>query len=253
MRQQFLRLQEVHRMRVRLERDGFPRIQMFLLVTITGAAGFISLYAFLHLGLSEMWIRYPLSVCIAYLIFLVLLWLWLRTRAEDYLDVPDLSDLCPSSGGSDSTGITFSGQGGGFDGGGASGSFDVGDEVVSCATEADSPVGDALGAAAEADEFAIPVVVVVLVAAMVLSSLFFIYSAPLLFAELLVDGVLAASLYRRLRGIESRHWLETALRRTFLPFAFTALAAAAGGWAMALYAPEAHSIGGVLLHAGRAD
>lgn len=54
---------------------------------------------------------------------------------------------------------------------------------------------------------------------------------------------------RRLRGPDSRHWLRTAVGRTFLPFAVAAVVAAWIGWAMTLYAPEASSIGDVLLHA----
>ena len=65
--------------------------------------------------------------------------------------------------------------------------------------------------------------VILFVAALLLSSLWVVYSAPVLFAELLVDGVLAASLYRRLRGLESQHWLETALKRTVWPFVVTCL------------------------------
>ena len=80
-----------------------------------------------------------------------------------------------------------------------------------------------------------------------------IYSAPVLFAELLVDGVLSASLYRRLRGLQTRHWLETAVRRTALPFALTAAIVSASGWGMAHYAPEAHSIGDVITHSKQID
>lgn len=79
-----------------------------------------------------------------------------------------------------------------------------------------------------------------------------VYSAPVLFAELLVDGVLSASLYRRLRGLETRHWLETAFRRTALPFALTAAIVSASGWGILLYAPEAHSIGDVISHSKQA-
>lgn len=119
---------------------------------------------------------------------------------------------------------------------------------MSVVGDSGSSVGDALGSVAEAEEFAIPLVVLILLGAMLFSSLFMIYSAPVLFAELLVDGVLSASLYRRLRGLETRHWLETAFRRTALPFALTAAIVSASGWGMALYAPEAHSIGDVLSH-----
>ena len=88
-----------------------------------------------------------------------------------------------------------------------------------------------------------------LVGALLLSSLFVVYSAPILFAELIVDGVLSASLYRKLRELETRHWLETAIRRTAWPFAGTAAIVCDIGWAMAIYAPEAHSVGDVIAHA----
>lgn len=220
---------------------------MLLLVTLTGASGFVASYILLHAGLVEMWLRYLAAFCVAYLMFLSLLWLWLRTRAEDYADLPDLSGL-PSSG-SSSPGTCYSGKGGDFGGGGASSSFDAPSEPTSVIGDSGSSVGDALGTVAEAEEFAIPLAVLILAAAMICSSLFMIYSAPVLFAELLVDGVLSASLYRRLRGLETRHWLETAFRRTALPFAFTAAIVSASGWGMALYAPEAHSIAEVIAHA----
>ena len=236
---------EIRRIRGDLERDSFPRLQMLLLVTLTGASGFIASYVLLHAGFVEMWLRYLAAFGVAYLMFLGLLWLWLRTRAEDYTDFPDLSGS-PSSG-SDS-GTCFSGKGGDFGGGGASGSFDARSDHIPVINDSGGSVGDALGTVAEAEEFAIPLVILVLAAAMVCSSLFMIYSAPALFAELLVDGVLSATLYRRLRGLETRHWLETALRRTALPFALTAAIVSACGWGMALYAPGAHSIADVISH-----
>lgn len=222
---------------------------MFLLVTLTGASGFVASYLLLQAGFVEMWLRYLASFALAYLVFLFLLWLWLRTRAEDYADFPDISGS-PSSG-SGSSGTCYSGNGGDFGGGGASGSFDAPSESISVIGDSGSSVGDALGTAAEAEEFAIPLVVLILIGAMLFSSLFMIYSAPILFAELLVDGVLSASLYRRLRGLETRHWLETAFRRTALPFALTAAIVSASGWGMALYAPEAHSIGDVISYSNQ--
>lgn len=247
---EYLRQQHVSRARLRIERDGFPRVQMFFLVALTGAAGFLASFSLLHAGVDAMWLRYPIAVGIAYLVFLVLLWLWLRTRAEDYADIADPSFIpMPDGSAASRSGAReeiFAGKGGGADGGGASGSFELAGEETSVVEGGHETIGEALGAAAEAEEFSVPLIVIVLVAAAAFSSLFVIYSAPLLFAELLVDGVLAASLYRRLRGIEQRHWLETALRRTFLPFLLTACFAAAAGWAMAVYAPGANSIGKVL-------
>jgi len=221
-----------------------------LLVSLTGASGFVGSYLFLHAGLIEMWLRYLASFAVSYLVFLVLLWLWLRTRAEDYADLS--VDSGPSSSGSGCSGSCYSGRGGIS----AAGALVV--RLMrklriswhSASREARS--GDALGAVAEAEEFAIPLFILALVSAMVFSSFFMlyymVYSAPALFAELLVDGVLSASLYRKLRGLETRHWLETAFRHTALPFALAAAIISASGWAMSVYAPEAHSIGDVITH-----
>ena len=87
---------EIHKIRSDLERDGFPRLQMCLLVTITGATGFVASFTLLQVGFTEMWLRYLISFGIAYLMFLLLLWLWLRTRADDYradnyIDIPDFT------------------------------------------------------------------------------------------------------------------------------------------------------------------
>ncbi|QKJ68008.1 hypothetical protein HQN60_15475 [Deefgea piscis] len=220
---------------------------MFLLVTLTGASGFVSSYLLLRAGFVEMWLRYLAAFGVAYLMFLFLLWLWLKVRADNYADFPDLSTLAPS--GSEHSGAVYCGNGGEFGGGGASASFDVSSTSVPATDESASAVGEALSGVAESEDFAILLAALILVGAMLFSSLFMIYSAPALFAELVVDGVLSASLYRRLRGLETRHWLETALRRTALPFLITAAIVSASGWCMARYAPDAHSIGDVISYA----
>ena len=241
----FSRIKHIAAIRKRLERDSYPRLQMSLLVMMTAAIGFVSSYLLLRVGLTEMWIRYLVAISIAYLAFLLLLWLWLRTRLEDYLDITNLPDAIPLPG--DSGG--FGGGGGSFGGGGASSSFDAPASSMDMDSGSvladDNVVGEAVSAVADADELAIPLIVLIFVISLLLSSLFVIYSAPVLFAELMFDGVLAAGLYRRLRGIESQHWLKTALRRTIWPFVLTAITVSLLGWAMAYYVPGAQSIGDV--------
>jgi hypothetical protein len=82
---------------------------------------------------------------------------------------------------------------------------------------------------------AIPLAVVLFVAAIVFTVLMISFSvillAPILFAEMFVDGVLAATLYRRLRRLDSRHWLQSAIRRTAVPFAAAAILLMIAGWA----------------------
>jgi hypothetical protein len=244
------RFHEIQRIRRALERDGIPRTQMSLLVMFTGIAGFVASYMLLHAGLTEMWLRYLVSFGIAYLAFLLLLWIWLRTRADDYNDIPDLSDVVPSPSGTGSSGSCYSGKGGDFGGGGASSSFEAPVDDISTVGDSGDIVGEAVGAAAHAEELAIPLIVIIFIVAMLFSTLFMIYSAPALFAELLVDGMLSASLYHRLRGLETRHWIETAIRRTAWPFMLTALLVSAIGWGMSLYAPGAHTIGDVIYYSG---
>ena len=109
-------------------------------------------------------------------------------------------------------------------------------------------IGEAVGGVAQAEEFAVPLFVLIIILSLLLSTLFMVYSAPALFAELVVDGVLSASLYHRLRGLETRHWLETAIRRTVWPFLLTALIVSALAWGASRYVPGAHSIGDVIYH-----
>jgi len=239
-----LRSQEVHRLQSTLNRDSYPRLQMALLVSITGAACFLASYVLLSSGLLVMWLRYLAAFGIAYLVFLGLLWVWMRTSAKDYADV-DPSGLTPGHDAAGSADAAFCGKGGSFDGGGASGNYEsmpTPANSTAFETEGDSSIGDTVGAVCEADELAIPLIAILFLAGLILSSLWVVYAAPLLFAELLVDGVLAASLYRRLRGLESRHWLETAVRRTALPFVLTAIVLAGAGAGMQHYAPQAHTM-----------
>lgn len=196
-----------------------------LIVALTGLGGFLASFAMLRLGVQSMALRYPLAVGAAYLVFLLLLWLWLRTKRDDYdIDDPGIDLGRGPSGGS-------SGEGGP-----SSGSSGSGDS---------SGLGDVAEALGGADELALPLIALALAAALLFAGGWIVYSAPLLFAALLVDGVLAASLYRRLKGAEARHWLETAFRRTVWPFAATALLFCIAGLTLHHLAPEARSIGDV--------
>lgn len=241
----FIRSQVVNRVQQKLEKESYPRLQMTLIAALTGAFGLLSSYILLLQGVDGMALRYPFALVLAYAMFLFLIWLWLRTNADDYTDIPDFPDTLPSGGGGTPGLPSRSGRGGDF-GGGASGSFD---ESAYLAAESASPirgVGESAASVAEADELAIPLLAVVLALGLALASFYVIYIAPALLAEVLVDGALSFALYRYMRGEDPAHWLATAVRRTIQPFLATAVFLAIIGVAMSAYAPGARSIGEVI-------
>lgn len=249
------RAKAVARLRRELELLSFPRIQMGLIVALTGAAGLLCSFLLLRAGMHSMVLRYPLALAGAYMVFLLLLWLWLRTKASDYADAqPDLLNLVPDLGNVSHGGNPLSfhaGGGGDFGGGGADGSFDLADAAVSSVadapgSDAGEAAGEVAGAIGSADELAIPIVAIVLALGLALASLYVVYLAPGLFAEILFDGALSYTLYRRLRRRDSPHWLSTAFGHTAWPFGITAVFLVLVGAAMAAYAPGARSIGEVV-------
>lgn len=228
-----------------MESQGWPRVQMTLLVCLTGAIGFLASFSLLHFGLTVLWLRYLVSMGVAYMGFLGLLWVWAKTRDKnlsDGLDLPDISRPGKSGGAKD---CGYAGKGGDCGGGGGSGSYHPDASV------GESPSGhiaEVLPDSLELEELAIPVIVIVFVVMLMGSSILVIINAPALFAELLLDGILGASLYRRLRGLDRTHWLETAIRKTALPFAGMTLGLVAIGWTVQWIDPSAVSIGEFLSH-----
>ena len=241
------RSHQLLRVKERLERDGYPRFQMALIVALTGGVGFCATVVMLKAGLHSMVLRYPLALVLAYLFFLFLIWLWLRTTASDWTDglaAPDLPNGCSSSEGE---AVSFqSGEGGNFGGGGSSGSFDLPSSGSSSGGGSGSL--DAVDFEVPGDDLAIPLIAIAAVIGLALASLYVVYLAPVLLAEVLVDGAISYALYRHLRHQERRHWLRGVVRHTAWPFVATAVFLAGMGWGMAVYAPEAKSIGEVVAH-----
>jgi len=233
---------------------------MALIVMMTALIGWLASFVLLRLGVEHMGLRYPLATAVAYLGFLGLIGVWLRTNGRDYVD--PVSDLMANHGGDVLGGLEravvaeapaprFDGSGGQFAGGGAT--SDWHEDALPSATGAElelaDGLGDAFGSVSDADEFAIPLAVVFVLLGLAFASLYVVYAAPLLLAEVLVDGAIAYAFFRHIRDQEARHWLTSALRRSILPFALTAVFLSAMGVVMGMVAPEAHSIGGVIRHA----
>lgn len=55
----------VEETRQRLLRHGLPRLQMSVLLALTGASGFLTSYILLKAGVGSMALRYPVAVMVA--------------------------------------------------------------------------------------------------------------------------------------------------------------------------------------------
>jgi hypothetical protein len=266
----------VERVRRLLLRRGLPRVQMSLILAATGAAGFVASFVLLHLGLWRMWVRYPLAVLFAYGVFLLLLRVWLilhgraaRGRLDVDLNAADVaSDIARDAfGGTGPAPDTFGG-GGDFGGAGVSGSF--GDGLGAGLRQA-APAYDAGGVASgggggggagggdllsgldfdfdlDSEGCVFFLLALALIVAGVCASLYVVYAAPVLLAEILVEGVLLSGLYRGMRRARrdsggGGDWLGAAVRRTWLPVLLTLLTFAAAGYLLGRAAPRARSIG----------
>lgn len=261
-----------------------PRLQMAALVAFSGGAGFLASVSLLHLGLEWIPLRYVLAVSFAYVVFLALLYGWIRQRrrrdrdagyselvARDFDGGPSFDPAgavprkaagdsgfsgggfdwgVPRSEGTSGGGSVFSGGGGRFGGGGASGAWEG--PRVAAAVPPSSSDWDGLDLSFDVDEGAMYIVLAIAALLLLAASIWIVVTAPSLFAELLLDGGLSAALYRRLGRIP-HPWLDTALKKTLLPFFFTALILGATGVVMWIYAPEARSLGGVLAHSSQVE
>jgi hypothetical protein len=231
------RARQVRKLRARLERDAFPRVEMFLLVGVTGAVGLLASWGLRTLGMAHMGWRYLLAMGLAYAVFLALLRAWMDLRPSEHFDLSGQGiDVDTGGGGTGRLPELFEGGGGGFGGGGASGSFEAPVDA-----DAGSGIADGLGAV-DGDGCALPLLLIVALAAIVAAALTVVWSAPTLFAELMLDGLLAAGLYRRLKRAPASHWLDTAVRRTAWPFVATCLLVAGTGFVLQALAPQADTL-----------
>jgi hypothetical protein len=256
------RTRAIERVRRRIASGGRPRLLVSFLLALTGAAGFLVSTALLHLGVTLMTVRYPLAVLSAYTVFLLLLRLWLafqrrqtRRRGNSALDwLPDqigdsiIPQFFDSAARVPPDAPTFGG-GADFGGGGTGGSWTGGSPVSSDVGGGSSimdSVPDVPDVGFDFGEGCFWIIIPIVAICGVVAAMFYVvYVAPIFLAEILVDALLLAGLYKRLKSIESpRHWLRAVVGRTLLPVLIATALFIAAGYLMQRIAPEAESIGG---------
>ena len=189
-------------------------MQMLGVATGSTLAGFLTTVLLLRMDVRAMWVRYGVSVAVAYGVFLLLIWAWVRYYRMRPVELIGLAT--------------------------------VGRRSEERRWADDLPVewlelfGEELGLA----------VLAALVLILVLAWL--LVAAPEWIAELVLDAVCGAVLVERLRQIPARNWLGSTLRKTAGPFVCLFLLFVGAGAVCHAYVPEAKSIGGVVRHITRA-
>jgi hypothetical protein len=201
---------------------------MSLIVALCALGGLLLSFLLLRCGLDSMALRYPVAVLFAYGVFLGLLRVWLVLHTRRGLPAPsaDVSDGCDAA----ELGLEL--------GHSAARAADVaGDAAESSETMVD-------GFDADADAFLLLAVIAFVTG--LLASAYVIWTAPALFAELVVDSILIVGLYRRCRHRVPADWWHGTVRRTWTPAVTMALAFGIGGFALQQASPGANSLGPAL-------
>lgn len=245
----------------RLLRHGLPRLQMSLILALTGASGFLTSFVLLQVGLDTMAVRYPIAVLVAYAVFLLLLQIWLKFQRDgwegDGLDLLEVPFSSGGSGGGSGGGGGFTGGGGRFGGGGASSSYESPASAVRMPLKSSGGSGGGGGSAKgggsgfsfslDLDDggFLVVLAIGAIAVAAFGAAIYLIWTAPILLAEVLVDGLIMTGLYRRLKRTEDPdHWMVGAVRRTWIPALVVVILFSFAGWLLQRAVPDARSIGG---------
>jgi len=209
-----------------LRRKSQPRLLLFAILVFTGIVGAASSFLMLHVGLEAMYLRYPIAALIAYLVFLLLLRLWQSHQAHQ----PDLTiQLGTELNVYNTPNVQMEDKKTG-----SKRSFlDALDAM------------DFLNVFDDAPGLLICLLIAVIVGALALLGLVLSF-APILLAEVLLDGLLVAGIWGRLKKSGDENPLRAAFRITRIPALIVILALFVIGYVFKLVDPSANSIGDVI-------
>lgn len=242
----------------------YTRFHMSLILMSSGLAAMLGNWVLLHaIGVSAMWVRYPLAVGLSYGAFLCGIWLWLRyvgvrqtapasASSFDGGDMADMSlgDLGGSGGesGSELPALQGSGGGGQFGGGGASASWADGGTVQSSGGGGSSGSSFDFGGLGDLDAEGIILLILALAlfAAIFLASGYVIWFAPDILGEAVFGATLAAGLARSAKKQDPEGWVAGVIKKTWWPFAIVLVLAEAVAIFAAVNFPRASTLGQAL-------
>lgn len=237
-----------HSLLIALQSQYWTRLHMVLIVAASVSMAVLTTRLMLSAGVAEMWIRYAMALLFAYGAFFIGVWVWLHlSKYGRHLRAdwgrrnqwsPDAGlDIIPnlpiSGGSANPVELPFQGAGGGFDGGGAGGSWDVPDTSVALDMPG-SGILDGVGGVADVgdvgDEGGCLLIIAGVLLAIALFAVFgatfyVIYQAPAILAEVIFEVLLGSPLARGAHALDSANWPAVLLKKTWKPFALMAGAA----------------------------
>lgn len=258
----------LERIKTRLNKLHHPRWLMSGMLILTGAVGFLSSVLLVRLGLEAMAIRYPIAILVAYLAFLMMVWLWVQRQLDKnqpsepeqasankrgkrslFHSTPDIS--FGGSGGSSSA-SDFRPGGGDFGGAGAQAAWapvnPVAMQNAPVITQNVSSSGSSSSSGGGWDldlgEGAIVLVIIAILVAVLGGAVFyFVIVAPSFFAEILLDALIMSGVYRTMKDTHPANWFWTLLRKTWIPLLVLLVVFGVGGYYIQEAMPQAHTLG----------
>lgn len=230
---EYFRRRVLRGLRIYFADRRWPRLIMSGVLGLAGGIGFLSSVAMLHAGLEKMWIRYPLAVLVGWGAFLGLVRLWVALEGRLFVPDDEIEKLC----------------GEGHDPGEGPGQAETTGELWTRWFEIVTHPG------APDAEGCLVWIALWIGGSLLLIAVAGIYvvlaGAPMLIAEVFLDAILVAALYKRMAQLDRRWWLTGAVERTIFPVFWTMVTLAIAGAVMQQIAPEARSIGGFVRHITR--
>jgi len=221
-------------------------------------SGLLASKLLLEIGVRSMLIRYSLVAALSYLMFFLFIKLWFLyfRRSSQNLspdtEVSNISNLsgigtAPSSGSAQ-----FAGHGGDFGGGGASGDW-VNSPSEAGTVSASATVGSGGSSGASAvgdidlgDGWIVLVVLGVLLALIFGVGMYLVYVAPTILSDAATQVLLASSLIKASKKMDSPDWVGSIFRATWIPFVIVILLSAAVALVSTHYCPGASKLNDVL-------
>jgi hypothetical protein len=225
----------------------FIRAHMTVMLSMVLLSGLVASRALLRAGVTNMGLRYPISVFFSYVVFLGLIRLWLaymcrvaqaaRLAAADSTRSSGGGFLDDSSGWSGSAGSggsgEFAGGGGGSGGGGSSGDFGRSggsDSGSGGGKGSSSSSSSSSGGGGDGDGLLLLLLFVLLVAAVFGAGAYLVFQAPAILSEAAFHAVLAAGLIKSARDVHEPSWMGGVLKATAIPFAIVLILSGVFGY-----------------------